>query len=706
MPDEVAQNAFIGGEISPELRMRSDQANHVTGLSLCENFIVRPQGGIIARPGTQYVGDQKSHSARGRLIPFSFNTEQNYVLLFENNVMRVIKDAGYVETSPSVPYELVTTYTSAQLSRLTFTQDADVMTICHPDHDPKRLVRVTETNWTLTNVDYSASVSPPTVPASAAVGTASGLANKTYRYVITAVNSDGKESLATSETSVTLNEITTTYGVRVSWTASVDSDIEYYRVYRDASGSTYQTSVYSWIGDTETTNFEDYNIAPDTSDSPPTDFLPFAGADDKPAAVGYFQQRQIFANTNDNPQDIFATQIGDYESMRFSRPARANDAVFFTLKSTKVNEIRHIVDMDSLIFFTSGGEWKLTEGQDRVLSPFTIGMRRQSSWGSSWAKPAEVGDSIVFIQEKGNKVRDLYLEVSGNQGKYTGNELSVMAYHLFQGYQIEELAYAEEPNSVLWCVRDDGKLLGLTYKREHGVWAWHQHKTLNADGTDAVIESIAVISDGNRDVPYLTVKRTVNSVTQRFVERLEADYNPNTDEVADSWHLDSAVEYSGAAATVFTGMDHLDGDDVYGLADGNVVGPLTVSSGSVTIPNASEKVLLGLRYQPVIQDLDVEPGEIKASYQGRQLKVSNVAIKFKNSRGGWVAPVEDDGTIGTYYEIKPRYDSDAYTALDLKSFTQEVTVDSGWEKGGRIRIEQRDPLPMTILSTTKDVDIS
>ena len=694
MGEQVIQRVFTGGEISPELRSRADLEKYVAGLSLCKNFIIRSQGGVFSRGGTKYIDEIKDSSVRGRLVPFSFNTTQNYILLFENNVIRVIKDGGYV-LDGGLPFELVTTYTTAQLSRLIFTQDADVMTIAHPDHDPARLSRIADDNWSLDDVDYASTVALPTSLALAGVGTASGLPDKTFRYVVTTVDADGVESLPTAEQTITQNALGTTYGVRLTWVAAAGAD--YYRVYRDPSNG---TGIYAWVGDTENLLFEDYNVSPDNSDAPPTNFLPFAGAEDKPATVGYFQQRQVFANTNNAPQDIFQTRIGNYESMQFSRPGRVDDAVFFTLKARQVNEIRHIVGMDSLIFLTSGGEWKMSEGRDRVLSTFTMGLRRQSKWGSSWTRPAEVGDSIVFVQEKGNHIRDLTYEFEDD--KYRGNNLSVMSYHLFRGFTIDEMDYAEESDNILWCIRSDGVLLGMTYTREQNVWAWHQHNTPAL----GLFESVAVISEDGRDAPYFIIKRTIDGNIVRYVERMEPLYDANTQIIDDVWYVDSALQYNGVAATVMTGLEHLEGEVVHGVADGNEVGPLTVNSGQVTIPNASEKVTLGLLYIPSFETLDIEPQSLQVTLKGKRISVSLVTLEVSNTRGGWVGSKNDDGSIEQMYEIKPRYDSDDYDPLALKSFKQEVAISSGWGRGGAVKIEQRSPFPLNILSVISNVDVS
>lgn len=689
MAEQVIQRAFIGGEIAPALRARADIARYFTSLALCENFFVRPQGGAYSRPGTRFVGELGDVTRRGRLIPFAFNTEQTYILVFEHEVMRVIMDGGFIESGGSV-YSIVTPYTEDELPRLVFTQDADVMTITHPNHNPKNLSRTGHASWSLADINYASSVTAPTGVTVAAVGTASTLDDKTYRYVVTAIDEDGVESLPSSEVSHTIAAMTTTYGSRITWTAVAGA--QFYRVYRDPSNG---SGVYGWVGDTKNEEFEDYNVTPVTSDAPPSEYLPFANANSKPATVGYYQQRQVFANTLNEPQKVFCSQSGIYNSMRYSSPARSDDALFFTIKANQVNEIRHIVDLDALVLLTSGGEWKVTEGQDQVLTPSTLGVRRQSQWGASWCRPATVGDSVIFVQEKGTRVRDLTYAFA--DGKYQGNELSVMAQHLLDGYDIEEMTYALEPYGILWCVRDDGTLLGMTYQREHEIWAWHQHTT---DGT---FESVASISEDGRDAVYVIVKRTINGTERRYVERMEPRYDDAPENV---WCVDCGLQYEGAATTTITGLSHLEDADVVAVADGNVVENLTVSGGQIILPRAAEKVTVGLPYTCAIELLEMDVSSMQQSLRGREISVSKVTLEVDKSRGGWVGTRQEDGSYSDMMEIKPRFDSDGYDPLQLKSFKQDVVIQPEWNTGGGLRIEQRTAMPLTILSVIPSVDIS
>jgi hypothetical protein len=705
------------------------------------------------------------------LISFSFNTEQTYMLVFEHLLMRVIKDNAFViDGAGPALFELVTPYTEAELPFLGITQSADVMTIVHPSHDPADLGRLADDNWTLTDINYASTVTPPVltpeatatitgitqalpaeVTTSAAHGyvtddsvdidgvvgmtelngrgfiltstgantftlngedstgygayVSGGTANqslrttgdiagggsfeKTYTYVVTAVSND-VESLPSVAATITTKSLSQTFGVSILWAAVAGAD--YYRVYKDPS---HGTDIFGWIGDSNNLLFQDFNIAPLVSDTPPADRTPFDGAGNKPSVVNYYQQRQVFANTTNEPQAVFTTQTGNFESLRTSSPARDDDAVTFTIVGRQVNEIRHIVELDTMLLLTSGGEWKTSEGQEQVLTPATPGAKQQSYNGSSWVPPVVVNSTALYLQEKGARIRDLGYEFSSD--KYTGNDLSLMSEHLFEGFEITSMAYSAEPYSILWCVRDDGVLLGLTYQREHQVWGWHQHIT------DGLFESVATVAEGNRDAVYVIVKRTIDGGTKRYVERMDPREQTNAE---DCFYVDSGLTYDDVPATVITGLAHLEGEAVAVLADGNEVIDLTVASGSITIPRAASKVHVGLAYLPAIELLDIDVTSSVDTLKSKSLSVSKVFIEVEKSRGGFIGAKPSADILGTpiLREIKPRFQSDEYDSIALKTFIQEVIIDPQWSKGGGVRIEQRSPLPLAILSVIPSVD--
>jgi hypothetical protein len=778
---QMIQRSFTGGEIAPALRTRADINKYTSGLAKCINFIIRSQGGAYSRPGTKFTGYLGQPSRKARLIPFQFNTEQTYIIVLEHLTMRFVRDGGFILTSPGGPaYEIVTPYTEDELYRVGFTQDADVMTLVHPNHDPRNLSRLDDDDWSLDVIDFGIDfvniVTPtwppttstsitnvtqanPAVVTSAShgritgqvvtiknvtgmielnnksfvvtvinansfsldgidstlysayvsggsvirgplttIGDGAGDYDKTYTYVVTSVYADGRESLQSDEQTITTKSLSETAGVRIQWFPEIDPSIGgpvYFRIYKEISEG---SKKFGWIGDSDHSAgaiFVDFNIAPIVSDSPPIDNTPFSGDDNKPSCVSYYQQRQIFANTINNPQLVVGTQVGYYDSFRYSSPSRDDDSIEFTVKSNQVNEIRHIVELDSLILLTSGGEWRVTEGQDEVLTPSSIGIRRQSVRGASWVPPQVIGDSVVYLQDKNNRVRDIKYDFVND--KYGGDDLSIMAEHLFEGYEIIQTAYAEEPYSILWMVRSDGVLLGLTYQREHQVWAWHQHVT------DGLVESIAVIAEDGRDVPYIVVKRNIAGTDTRYVERIEARITTSS---SDVYCLDCGIFYNGVATTSVTGLTHLNGETVTAVADGAEITGLVVLGGAITLPRAASKVSVGLPYTCTLETLDLDIAAVSESPRGRMKSISKVIIEVEKSRGLWVGPKINETDVSLMTEIKPRFESDGYGPIALKTFKEELTIDPQWGYNGGLRLEQRSAFPLTILAVIPNVDVS
>ena len=146
---------FTAGELSPRLDGRNDLSKYPAGCKTLENIVIYPHGAAARRPGTQFISEVKTNTAKTRLIPFEFSTTQTYVLEFGNQYMRVYKDKGRVETSPGTAFEISTPYLTAELFDIKFAQSADVMYLTHPSHPTKKLSRTGHTSWTLTEVDVT-----------------------------------------------------------------------------------------------------------------------------------------------------------------------------------------------------------------------------------------------------------------------------------------------------------------------------------------------------------------------------------------------------------------------------------------------------------------------------------------------------------------------------------------------------------------------
>lgn len=754
---EIQQRNFTGGELDPTLHARSDLTKYKNGLATLRNFKIHPQGGVSNREGFEYIEEVKDSTAVSRLIPFEFNKDQAYVLEFGNLYMRVYRNGGLVlETAVTITgatqanpvvisavntfsngdeifitgvvgmielnsnrfilasvtgttfklastdgtgftayigagtaariFTLTTPYVTADIPLLKYTQSADTMTLTHPTYGERDLTRTAHDAWTLTQISYSPTLTAPVISTVAGGGLGGGDFDKDYEYVVTAVDASGVESLQSTAVGTTTKSLDGTHHVQVTWGSVATAD--YYNVYKAESEV---SDVYGWIGESKTLTFRDYNLLPDISDTPAEDRDPFASAGDFPGVVGYYQQRQIFGRTNNNIQTVFATQSGNFKSMRISRPIKADDAIERTIASKVVNEIRHFIELDSLLVLTSGGEWLVTEGRDEVLTPASIGFRRQSAYGSSQVPPLTVGNTGLFVQLGGKTIRDLRLQPQG----YAGNDLSLLAKHLFKNSTVKEWAYSQEPDGIAWIIMADGSMLGLTYQVEHQVWGWHRHDT---NGT---FESVAVIPENDLDAVYVIVKRTINGATKRYVERMKA----RTWLVAeDAFIVDSGLTYDSTAATTISGLDHLEGEVVVALADGNVVlldnlgAALTVTNGAITLATAASKAHIGLSYVSDFETLDVDP--VEAAVRGKPMNIGECIVKVKDSRGGFIGP--DSGKLN---ELPSREVGDSYDSLDLRTTEYRVPLEEDWSSNGHLFIRQTDPLPITILAVVPDVDV-
>jgi len=230
-----------------------------------------------------------------------------------------------------------------------------------------------------------------------------------------------------------------------------------------------------------------------------------------PGTVSFHEQRRLFGRSDKHRQRVWGTQIGNIYNMNETRPRKADDSLQFDLVATRANEIRHLVSMQKLFIFTSGGEW-VSDSGDAGYIPENIRNRPHSTNGTSVnPRPLQIGSTILYVQEMGNSIWDL--RYSFEADSYGGNEISIMAEHLFEGVQIVDWAYQRVPGHIVWCVLSDGTMAALTYLPEHRIWGWSRHDT------DGEYESVTTINEGDESVVYVTVKRTLNGKIRRVSER-------------------------------------------------------------------------------------------------------------------------------------------------------------------------------------------
>jgi hypothetical protein len=267
-----------------------------------------------------------------------------------------------------------------------------------------------------------------------------------------------------------------------------------------------------------------------------------------------------------------------------------------------------------------------------------------------------------------------------------------MAPHLFDDYTIVDLAYAKTPNKMVWCVRSDGVLIGLTYLPEHDVLGWHEHDT---DGT---FESVACVKEGSEHVLYAVVKRSINSRDVRYIERL---HTRKITAAEDAFFVDSGLTYDGAPTDTITGLWHLEGEEVAVLADAAEHPRVTVTAGAITLEGEASVVQIGL---PITADVQTLPlsFEAQAFGQGVEKNVNDVALRIKDTSGLKVGPTF---TAADMVDMTTRSGEAYGSAPDLTTGVVDITVLPEWGDDAQLCIRQEAPLPATILSMTLGVAV-
>lgn len=260
-----------------------------------------------------------------------------------------------------------------------------------------------------------------------------------------------------------------------------------------------------------------------------------------PAEVEFFAGRLVFGSTTDQPQTTWFSKIGNYVDFGKTIPSVDDDAIAATLNARQVNRITDLVPLSELILMTTGGEWKTTGGQDDVLTPTTIGFKPQSYHGSSELPALIIGNTALFVQNRGYIVRDIGYQFESDG--YSGNDLTVFSSHLTEGKPIVDWEYQQVPYSTVWSVRADGVLLAMTYMKDQSVIGWTPMEI------DGFVESVTVVPEGGEDSVYIAVRRTIDGVQKRYVERLASRL---VTDVREGRFLDSHLTYDGRNTTATT----------------------------------------------------------------------------------------------------------------------------------------------------------
>lgn len=568
----LIQPSSTAGELSPETFGRVDLEKYREGLKTCRNGYPTVVGGVQNRPGTELICENKDHTATTVRLPFRFNRDQEYVLEFGNQFMRVIRNGILVTYASGAQqgqiFELVTPWLTADLRALDYAQLNDRVTICHPDYQTREITRYDHDDWRIAlydptdgpfqtiNIDESitvtssASTGTVTLTASADLFTTANIGQLFY------LEQEPFGQPWETNKAVSINDIRRAEGKYFKALAGGTTGTLRPAAESDTwhDGGVDWQYIHSGWGVAKITALTDaQNVTADVTFYIPDDvvtndtfkwaFGAFGGDQGWPGAISYHKQRLVLGATNGQPQGLWISRVDVFNSFSPSTPLADDDPLTRVLASTTANEIRHLEDLGrSMVIFTSGAEWVFSGNSETgAVTPDSASAIVQTYTGSSNIHPITIQNTILFVAFDQRSVRDIAYAFASDG--YEGVDLSVLSRHLAQGKRIVSWAYQRNPQPLVWIVMDDGTMNSLTYLREQNKVGWARHDTAGE------FEDVVVITEGGEDRVYLGVKRTINGQTKRVTERMaQREFS----DVKDAFFVDCGLSFDGRNTTATT----------------------------------------------------------------------------------------------------------------------------------------------------------
>lgn len=685
------RNNFLGGEVSPRAFGRTDLDQYRTTCEKLENMIVLPQGGVSRRPGTEFIATQVNAflpslslvdlTMKCRLIPYIRSSNLAFAIVIRENTdasqyaagldpdisiislgsslnvrgngtfggnrtqrKLVPSGCGWIEdTISALPWAVqFAGYTATQLDELKFTVNGDYIVVTHPQVVPLIIQYMGGTSF----VAYPFNVRPVVTPLGSGTSYISG---GTYDYTMWPfrdLNTNASHTLAFGAT---------------TGSTTCTSSVNYF----DANliGAVYVLSSGGWFEITAVTNATSATVkiyATLGSASATANWRESAWSNYRgwPRCATFHQGRLIYGGNLSKPQHLWGAKTNDIFTL-FNGNTGTTDPLDVDILTDDVSSINWLISGKNLNIGTGLREI-IAFAPDSTLSigPGNIDFSLESASGSAYTQPVKTGNAIMFLDRDSRSVREFVFNFQ--EDSFRSDVISTFAEHMPYKSQedhvnnldpkIIRMAFQSGAQSTIWFVDNNGGLFGCTRVRELSINAWHYHKIAgNFSGETTIVEDVCILpnKDGTHDDVWLIVKRSVNGIPRRMIERMPQLFKrPNLDYeesgtvhegvlcYCDAQWTDSNDEESmaGTPITAFTWFDHLVGESVAVIGDGKYYGLQTVgTSGTLTTPEAVSRIVAGLPYRGTVITTPIEAGSVIGSGQTGIQRNNSVVLRFNRT---------------------------------------------------------------------------
>jgi hypothetical protein len=709
------------GEIAALLRGRRDLARWQTGDARLLNVVALPEGARQRRSGTRFVLPVKNEAQKGLLIDFEAAADDSYMLVINAGAMRVLRDGGFVESSPGVPFELAVPFTEASLDNLQYAQSIDQIFIAWGGV-PKVLTRLGPLNWTI--ADYEVTEAPvrtqntdkaKTITASGTTGaitlTASqptfepGHVGSVWRFDEGDLSTiPAWKALEVVSVGARRRNRGIVYEVVVAATdtgpnAPTHEDGDF----SSGAGNTTWRYLYTTSGFARITGYSSPTSVtatvvkrlPDSVQTPGT-FRWFEAAWSNvrgwPSTVALFDGSLVWGRED----TIWTSKTIDIFSFDETRTEDGAWSVRLLSPDGKAVQVQWLQPAGVLIVGTRSGMWVL-RGKDAYerLTSLTVRGVPQSSRGSAAVAAVMTEGGAIFV---GRSRRDAYFARFDAVGERVEvSDLTAFSRRILKS-RAAQAADQRDPYRIVWFRLDDGTLRGLTFIPEQENLGWCRF------ATDGFIEQISCVQSANETLTELwaIVRRTINGVTRRYIEQLQPFFVAADEDAPDAtgaWFADCALRYQGAPVTMLSGLEHLEGKQVVVFADGDERPRRTVTDGAIALDAPASDIVVGLPIPWLIRTLPLDTSTAQGPTAGHLKSVGRVALHLAESAGGQIAqtgmPASDIEGLGRSFAGGPRA---------LTNGVMVTPVEPTNDRNASLDIGGDGALPFTLLGIFPDVD--
>lgn len=406
-----------------------------------------------------------------------------------------------------------------------------------------------------------------------------------------------------------------------------------------------------------------------------------------PRASGQFDQRRVFAGSNTNPLKVWMTSSGKQSLMMTHIPIQDDDRIEIVAVASDADMVRHVVGMESLLLFTGSSELRVLSMNSDRLTPSTVGVRAQSYVGSNSVKPVVVGNNVVYIASRGGHPRQIVY--SNTAQSYTSIDLGLRCPHLFDNKDIVDMTLSKSPNSCLWVVSNEGELYCATYLPDQNINAW-----VRIDVGDKV-ESVCAIAEGSEDHVYIVVRRNGQACIERMAD---LTYTDNT----NARFVDSYLEASfSTPQTQVSGLSHLEGRDVAVHGDGQYLGVMRVTGGSIALPTSARTIAVGLPLTARLVSIPFEYGSAPRYFRERNPTRLYMRVTGDGNMEAGVYPRSSSEHLYPIDRSIVEYDFQ-----NKESYVVSTAINGNWDKQSQLEVISNDTLPLEIAAILGEVQFT